>query len=212
MDIVLADDHALVREGMLPFLKRLDAGATILEAATLPEALRHASGADDLRLIILDLYMPGMNGLGGLCTMRQSFPEVPLAVMSGCAMPDEAIAAIEHGADGFLPKTMSANALTGALQVMLAGERYVPSFLLSASAPPPFGRRDRVLENLSPREHEIALMVARGAPNKVIARQLGLHEVTVKAHLRNVFKKLGATNRTEVARTVYLGTMRPTGT
>lgn len=211
MDIVLADDHALVRDGMLPFLERLGPNARVLEAGSLSEAMERARSARELRLMILDLYMPGMNGFHGVKLARQAFPRASVAVMSGFTTQEEAMGAIEAGAHGFLPKTMSATALTGALQVMLAGERYLPSFLLSRQRGG-HGRAHNTLEGLSPREQEIAALVAQGAPNKVIARQLGLHEVTVKAHLRNVFKKLGATNRTEVARIVYMGQMRPTGT
>jgi DNA-binding NarL/FixJ family response regulator len=208
MDILLADDHAMVRDGLVPFLERLQPGARVVEAATLPEAIAAAKGCDELGLVILDLYMPGMNGLQGLEEMTRQFPGIPVVILSGSTKAEDAFRAIEKGAAGYVPKTMRGQNIIGALGLVLSGERYVPPFLFehreqrgdsgpdTAAATP--------LDALTARERDIVEMVVDGAPNKVIARALDLQEVTVKAHLRNIFRKLDVANRTEAARVAMM--------
>ena len=208
MEILLADDHALVRDGLVPFLSRVAEGARIIEAASLPEALERAKAAQQLRLAILDLNMPGMDGLGGLSAMRAAFPHVPVVILSGSAHPADALHAIESGADGFIPKTMRGEAIIGVLRLVLSGEKYVPSFLFDYREETP-GKdaaqtKSGPLAQLSAREMDILSMIVDGAPNKVIARALDLQEVTVKAHLRNIFRKMTVSNRTEAARVAIL--------
>lgn len=204
MDILLADDHAMVRDGLIPFLLRVAEGAKILEAASLPEAVEKARKAENLGMVILDLNMPGMDGLDGLAAMRREFSAIPVVILSGSAHPADAMHALEGGADGFIPKTMRGEAIIGVLRLVLSGEKYVPPFLFdyreetaSKDFPP---AKAGPLAPLSAREMEIVEMIVNGAPNKIIARALELQEVTVKAHLRNIFRKLAVSNRTEVAR------------
>ncbi|MGE5477829.1 MAG: LuxR C-terminal-related transcriptional regulator [Bacteroidales bacterium] len=213
MRILLADDHAMVRDGLVPFLERLQPGATVIEAGTFPEAQEAARNHADLGLAILDLYMPGMNGLSGLTALRQEFPNLPIVILSGSTKPEDALQAIEHGACGFVPKTMRGETILGVLRLVLSGEKYIPPFLFDyrdnqapqpAQAAPASGSP---LALLTPRERDILEMIVDGAPNKVIARELNLQEVTVKAHLRNMFRKLNVANRTEAARIALLAGM-----
>lgn len=217
MKILLADDHAMVRDGLIPFFERMEPGTIVIEASSFPEALEAARNTADLALAVLDLYMPGMDGLGGLTAMRGEFPDLPIVILSGSTSPDDAYRAIEHGANGYIPKTMRGQTIIGVLRLVLSGERYIPPFL--------FDNRDTLVKNpadgvatavidptsqvaqLTPRELDILDMIVDGAPNKVIARALALQEVTVKAHLRSVFRKLGVSNRTEAARTAIVSGM-----
>lgn len=215
MRILLADDHAMVRDGLVPFLERLQPDTEVIEAGSFPEAQQAARNHPDLGLAILDLYMPGMNGLSGLTALRQEFPALPIVILSGSTKPEDALQVIENGACGFVPKTMRGETILGVLRLVLSGEKYIPPFLFdyregpgnasaqtngtSASAAP--------LAQLTPRERDILEMIVDGAPNKVIARELTLQEVTVKAHLRNMFRKLSVANRTEAARIALLAGM-----
>jgi len=209
MRILLADDHAMVRDGLVPFLERLQPGAQVVEAGTFPEAQTAVRAHADIGLVILDLYMPGMNGLNGLAQLRAEFPALPIVILSGSTKPEDALQAIEHGASGFVPKTMRGETILGVLRLVLSGEKYIPPFLFdyrdtvtqpAAAAPQP----GSPLSGLTPRERDILEMIVDGAPNKVIARELNLQEVTVKAHLRNMFRKLDVANRTEAARIALL--------
>lgn len=212
MQILLADDHAMVRDGLVPFLERLQPNTTVIEAGTFPDALNAARNATDLGLAILDLYMPGMDGLAGLGALRAEFPALPIVILSGSTKPEDALQAIEHGACGFVPKTMRGETILGVLRLVLSGEKYIPPFLFdyrdtAAQPAAPGTAPGSTLASLTPRERDILEMIVDGAPNKVIARELNLQEVTVKAHLRNMFRKLDVANRTEAARTALVAGM-----
>ncbi|HLO76805.1 MAG TPA: response regulator transcription factor [Magnetospirillum sp.] len=209
MRILLADDHAMVRDGLVPFLERLQPDTAVIEAGNFPEAQAAARANPDLGLAILDLYMPGMEGLNGLAALRREFPNLPIVILSGSTRPEDALQAIEHGACGFVPKTMRGETILGVLRLVLSGEKYIPPFLFDyrePATPQPVQpvSAGSPLAQLTPRERDILEMIVDGAPNKVIARQLNLQEVTVKAHLRNMFRKLSVANRTEAARVALL--------
>lgn len=213
MEILLADDHAMVRDGLIPFLERVQPGATVVEASTFVEAQAAARKSASLGLAVLDLYMPGMDGLNGLAALKREFPKLPVVILSGSTRPEDAMAAMESGADGYVPKTMRGETIVGVLRLVLSGERYIPPFLFehratqSPGAAPATLPPDSPLAALTPRERDILNMIVDGAPNKVIARALDLQEVTVKAHLRNMFRKLGVANRTEAARIALMAGM-----
>ncbi len=204
MDILLADDHRLVRDGLKFFLERLGPDVKVAEAETFDEALSSAAECDDLQLIILDLVMPGMNGLTGLEVMRARFPDVPVVILSGSFQRNEVINAINRGAHGFIPKTLSGKAMLSALQLVVSGEKYVPSIIFSEGQMGGNGvgsfADDSPLQRLTPRERDVLGLLTKGHSNKEIARALGLQEVTVKVHLKGVFRKLGAVNRTQAVK------------
>lgn len=212
MEILLADDHAMVRDGLVPFLERIAPQTVVLEAGSLPEAVAKAGQAGQLGLVILDLNMPGMDGLAGLEVMRRECPAVPVVILSGSTHPADAFHSIEAGASGYIPKTMRGETIIGVLRLVLAGEKYVPPFLFDYREEMPgkeggagtIVAKDSPLACLTARELDILSMIVDGAPNKVIARALELQEVTVKAHLRNIFRKISVTNRTEAARVALL--------
>ncbi|OIQ91057.1 transcriptional regulatory protein DegU [mine drainage metagenome] len=200
MHILVADDHNLVRDGLKPFLTELDPNAVILDASNFDDALTQAKAADGLGLVLLDLRMPGMNGLQGVETMRKARPGVPVVILSGHVEREEVLAAVRAGASGYIPKTISGTALINALRLVLAGESYLPPSILMDSTPTDAKPPASPLSTLSAREREILGYLIEGQTNKEIARRLDLQEITIKIHLRNVYRKIGAVNRAQAVR------------
>lgn len=201
MRIVLADDHDLVRDTIEEFLKRLDKEIEVLHAATLPQALELIRTSPSLDLVMLDLKMPGMNGLAGLKSARDARPGVPVVILSGETAADTIRNALQAGAAGFLPKTMRASAMVNALRLILAGERYVPDILLSdPSGPEPSASGGNGQPALTQRERDVMGLLVQGFPNKEIGRRLNIEVVTVALHLRSIYKKLGVASRTQAVR------------
>lgn len=213
MQILVADDHKLMRDGLKPFLHELDPTAEILDAATLGEALQVGLAAGALGLVLLDLMMPGMDGLKGLSVVRQHFPTVPVVIVSGYSSRDHVVAAVQAGAAGFIPKTVSGTAMVNALRLVLSGEKYLPSSTffedadpsmtlprLAGTAPTRTGEVPAPFDKLSRRESEILALLVEGRTNKEIAIALELQEITIKVHLRNVYRKIGAANRAQAVR------------
>ena len=130
MNILLADDHDLVRDGITSFLKTAAPEVEIAQAKDFAEALSIVDGDTPVELTILDLNMPGMNGLSGLTVMRQKHPEIPVVILSGSVKRSDVLNALEHGASGYLPKTLSGKSLINALRLIMSGEKYIPSALL----------------------------------------------------------------------------------
>ena len=199
LNILLADDHALVRDGLKPFLCELDPDTTVLDAANLDEAVKIAKASDELTLILLDLKMPGMNGSRGIELLHRIRPTVPVVILSGHVEREDVLAAVRAGASGYIPKTVSGPALVNALRLVLTGESYLPSsILLDSAAVPPTNASP--LSTLSPREQEILGFLIEGQTNKEIARRLDLQEITIKIHLRTASRKIGAVNRAQAVR------------
>jgi len=208
MNILLADDHDLVRDGITSFLKTAAPEVEIAQAKDFAEALSIVDGDTPVELTILDLNMPGMNGLSGLTVMRQKHPEIPVVILSGSVKRSDVLNALEHGASGYLPKTLSGKSLINALRLILSGEKYIPSALLeddgSNSRPGEIDldglAPDNPLRQLTNREREVLALLTKGLSNKEIAKQLTVREITDKVHLTGIFEKLGAANRTQAVK------------
>jgi two-component system nitrate/nitrite response regulator NarL len=199
MLIVLADDHVMVREGLRPFLERLDEGkVTVLEAGSLPEVMAILGREPKVDLLVLDLRMPGMDGLNGLRRVRADYPGITTVILSSMVDRDQMLETINLGAAGYIPKHLSGAAMISALRLVLSGERFLPSMLLNSE--PTDRGANTAAGKLTPREREVLMLLREGLPNKVIANRLQLSEVTVKSHLFSIFRKLGVQNRVQAAR------------
>ena len=204
MHLLLADDHTLFRDALIQFLARHRPDITVTPAKDYDEAARLMAEEKDISLAILDLCMPGMNGLEGLSHFRKNWPDIPVAIISGIAEMNDVKDVLDHGAIGFFPKTLSGQALIRAIELTLAGERFNP---VDYTPPPPYksdARKPPELPHasairLTPREQDVLRHLLTGAPNQEIATALGLQEVTIKLHVRGICQKLGAKNRTQAA-------------
>ena len=206
MRVLLADDHDLVRDAIKTYIEALDPAAVVETAATLDEALTVAECLHPYDLILRDWRMPGMNDGDGLRRMIRARPDVPVAILSGSAHRQTILTALDCGAASFIPKTLTGRRLMGVLELVISGETYVPVAAVTGEADETTadGRSDpgKAADlGLTPRESEVLAKLMAGLSNKEIARALGLQEVTVKLHMRGLFRKLNAKNRTQVVRT-----------
>lgn len=196
MHVLLIDDHEMFRQGMRFLLTDLHDNIQFTDAGSCEEALA-ALEASEADLALLDLNMPGTDGLTALRQIRAAHPAVPIAVLSGMDEPDLIRSAIDQGASGFVPKASSSEVLVAALKLILAGGVYLPKAALNASPSRPADSGDAYSELLSERQTDVLLKAIQGKPNKVIAREMDIAEGTVKTHLSAAFKVLGVHNRTE---------------
>lgn len=194
-NILLADDHDLVRDTIAAYLETIE-DFKVLTAANLDAALELMGGLDAIDLLILDYNMPGMNGLEGLERACRAYPASKVALMSGVANRDVANNAMARGANGFIPKSLTAASLVNAIKFVLSGERYLPfDFGADQAAAKP----DGAFANLSARELQVLEQLCIGLSNKEIARNLDVQDVTVKLHVKNLLAKMGVSNRTQAA-------------
>ncbi|MBP6765861.1 MAG: response regulator transcription factor [Rubrivivax sp.] len=209
MNVLIADDHPLVRDALAHTLGQVAPGAQVLQAGDYASA-EALLAAHDFALALLDLHMPGMdptNRMEGLRRLHARFPTVPLVVASGDDDPAVIRATFAAGAVAFLPKSEPAQVLQQALRLVLGGGSYMPRQALSdwsQGVPPP----QPDISVLTPRQMDVLRCLMQGQPNKLIARELGLTEGTVKIHIAAILRALRSRNRTEavvVARDLGLG-------
>lgn len=213
MKILLVDDHQLFREGVALLLRRLASDLVILEAPGCDEAFEICRSNDDIDLLLLDLNLKGLSGLEGLRVLRERYPHIPVVVMSSAEDEPTVREAIDCGAMGFIPKSSSSDIMLNALKLVLAKGIYLPPSLLlkTGNAPraPAHGgahRRDRSSSDapmtprdlgLTARQADVLYLVLQGKPIKLISRDLGLGEGTVKGHVSAVLRALNVTTRTQ---------------
>ncbi|HLN23457.1 MAG TPA: response regulator transcription factor [Patescibacteria group bacterium] len=207
MYFIVADDHGMVREALVPFIQRVDPLAVILQASTFEESLALATQhADALTLVILDFKMPGMLGEAGVTTMRQRFPNTKIVVLSGTASRAEALSMLKNGADGFIPKSLNGASMVNALRLVLSGEPFFPSMLFQDDEPDiaatPTG--GEVGANLSPLERDVIALLVQGLSNRDIAQRLTLQEVTIKKRLSSAYRKLGVSTRLQAVQVLNM--------
>lgn len=207
MKILHADDHSLFREGLGFFLRLLDAGVRALEAGNLQAALDKLALESPVDLMLLDLEMPGMNGLEGFHEIRRRYPDLPIAIVSGVNDVRIIRELLDGGARGYIPKLAGSEQLMDALRRVLKGEIYVPDALFIPAQQ--YTENNAKASPLTLRQQEILPLLAEGMLNKQIADALSVTEGTVKQHLKDLFRRLGVRNRTQAVKEAQrLGLLR----
>jgi DNA-binding NarL/FixJ family response regulator len=199
--VLIADDHPLFRGALVQTLGGCLEDAELLQARDLPDTLRTLEAHEDIDLVLLDLHMPGNQGLAGLAAIRCHFPAVAVVVVSANEDPRVIRRALDHGAAGFIPKSSSLDELTEALNTVLDCREWIPPHLEQAVHATVSDDQDRSLAGriaqLTPQQFRVLKLVAEGQLNKQIADALDIQERTVKAHMSEIFNKLDVRNRTQ---------------
>jgi NarL family two-component system response regulator LiaR len=198
--VVVADDHDLLREGVTACLNVHDDITVVGEAAS-GEAAVDMAWQHRPDVVVVDLVMPGLGGLGAITRIRDSHPTMGILALSSFYERDRVQDAIDAGADGYLVKSVDAESLARAVRSVARGEgAFSPEITRVLASAPTTAHPS--LATLTARELEIAELISRGRTNAQIGQQLCLSIFTVKNHVSNVLTKLHAQTRTEVAATV----------
>jgi len=194
--VVIADDHPLFRQALALAVQRVMPDARLVEAGTLAAAARAVGEAEDLRLILLDLKMPGAVGYSGIALLHAERPAVPILVVSSAEGESAAQEARAFGAIGFLRKDTDLSGIEAAIARALdAPHQPAPP----PPAPQPVDEVRQTVAGLTPTQLKVLLAVLEGQLNKQIAHNLGMSEATVKAHMTAIMRKLDVRNRTQAA-------------
>lgn len=203
--IVVVDDHTLFRRGLTALLARDAQFEVVGDAADAGEALRRVT---ELRpdLVLLDNHLPGVNGVDVLPALREAAPEVRVLMLTVSEDGQDLAAALRGGACGYLLKTIEGDALAAAIRRAMRGENVIADEMtgklvaaFQAAGTPSAAPAARPESLLSPRELEILRLIAQGASNKEIGRELGIAETTVKIHVQHLLRKLGLSSRVQAA-------------
>lgn len=204
MKILVVDDHSLITDALSVLFLDLDPAAEVLTTRTAEGGMELLEKNPDLDLVVLDLGMPGVSGTSLLESMVAHSPEMKILVLSGQQDPRNVMRVLQLGAAGFVPKSMASDTLLAAVKFVLSGGVYIPADLLEeVNRVAMIGTPERPREasstrvELTERQEQVLHLLARGAPIKIICRELGLSEGTVKTHVTAIYRAFNASNRTE---------------
>lgn len=197
MKILIADDHALFRDGLSLHLEKLSPKAVIMQAANFLQAVKIVQSTPDLNLVIVDLDMPDMDWKEGLKTLRETMSDGRIVVVSASEDIYNIKKALEMKVDGYIPKRSDTKVLTSALHLIMEGGTYLPPSIVEQAAKIADNKTSRGGKLLTPRQNEVLKYVAEGMSNKQIAYKMSVSEATVKLHINALLRALGVTNRTQ---------------
>jgi len=205
--LLVADDHPLFRLALAQTVRELLGEARVSEAASLAEARAAVAAAPDIDLVLLDLHMPGINGLESLKLIHEGDPTIHVLMLTVSEESDDLLRCLRAGATGYLLKNIEVATLTDAIRMASRGEFVISPRLMGAllgdntrSLATEQARPEAsVIDRLSQRERDVLVCLARGQSNKEIARVLDLAESTVKIHVQSILKKLELSSRVQAA-------------
>jgi DNA-binding NarL/FixJ family response regulator len=206
MNILIVEDHPVMRAGLSVCLRDLNSTIDFVEAADLQHAVDAMRLNKSFDLVLFDLGLPGKSGVEALTAFREAIePSPPIVVFSGTDDPETVTAALDAGAMGFIPKTSSPAILQSALRIVLANGIYVPPTILGRKATaeasheklsgPPLRSLSEL--GLTPRQQQVCALMVKGRSVKHIARELAVSPATIKAHLQPILRTLNVMTRTE---------------
>jgi DNA-binding NarL/FixJ family response regulator len=192
--VVIVDDHGLHRDGTRRILDAYEDIEVVAEAGSGEEALAVVN-RDGPDVVLMDIGLPGMNGIDTARRIRTSHPDVCVLMVTAYDDEEYVRGALEAGATGYLPKTAPGRDLVDAIRSVVGGSTVIPSELAARLLRPT--RVSAVRQDLTGRELEVLRLVAEGLHNKEIARRLAISSRTVDRHCDNIYEKLGVASRTE---------------
>lgn len=211
--ILVVEDHALVREGLVTTLHRLDGDIEVFQAGDAESAMRVLADVAEFDLILIDLMLPGMNGFSFLGVLRKRFPSVPVIVVSALDDATAVQRAIRLGAAAFVPKSFSGDELLSAVRLVCEGGEYFPPVLspFNAGARRKPGSSQDVSRGygLTGAQGRVLGLLAAGKSNREIAELLGVMEGTVKVHLSAIYRALNVTSRSQALVLITRGGRTP---
>jgi DNA-binding NarL/FixJ family response regulator len=195
--IVIVDDHPLFRGALNQALSSSIEAVEITEAGSLDELIERLGPDHGIDLILLDLAMPGVQGLSGLLYLRAEHPEVPVVIVSANEEAATIRRAIEFGASGYVPKSQPVDQIRLAVQQVLDGAVWTPPEVEFEQTDAATGAAIARLSTLTPQQVRVLMMLGEGLLNKQIAFRLSVSEATIKAHVSAILQKLGVDSRTQ---------------
>ncbi|SOZ38250.1 response regulator [Cupriavidus neocaledonicus] len=190
--LLLIDDHTLFRTGLRLVLADSPSVVHIIEAGSVMQAVQDHGGAA-VDIVLLDIQMPGLNGIEGVKVLRRHFPAARILIVSGTSGLDTIPAEVRREISGFLPKSADANEIEEAIACCLAGGTHFSGEPDAAATP----QTSYAASNLTPRQLEVLHQLTLGRSNKVIAYHMGLSENTVRVHVAAILDHLGVVSRVE---------------
>jgi DNA-binding NarL/FixJ family response regulator len=196
--IIIADDHPLFRGALRQAVAAADGEWSFIEVGAFDQLCDELRAGQEPDLVILDLTIPGVQGLSGLLRLRAEFPATPVMMVSANDDPGMIRRCLELGAAGFMPKTLDQQEIGAAVLAGLSGEVWAPrDTAASPGADAETADAVKRLMTLTPQQVRVLMMVSEGLLNKQIAYELSVSEATVKAHVSAVLQKLGVDSRTQ---------------
>jgi DNA-binding NarL/FixJ family response regulator len=195
MRVLVIDDHPLIREIVPAVLAKALGEVVVSTEATLEAGIARAS-AEPPDLVLLDLGLPGCEGLDAIDRFRMEFPQMPVVVLSANCDRDSILGALEAGAAGYIPKTSKPDVMIAALKVIAAGGTYVPPEALEEPVKGTLRRRTGS-PDLTGRQKDVLRLMLKGYNNERIASELAIAPNTVKQHAHAIFTALGVSTRAE---------------
>ena len=199
--LIIADDHPLFRAALKDVLRQALPESEQVEASSFAELQAAVEASPGAALVLLDLHMPGAHGFSALLFLTAHHPDVPVLMISANEQDEIIRRAADHGASGFVSKSASMDSIGQAISAVARGDLCLPQTVDLSR--PGIGREEsgvaEALSGLTPQQFRVATMISQGLLNKQIAYELGVTEATVKAHVTEIFRKLGVHSRTQAA-------------
>ena len=193
--VLVIEDHPLYRDALVFMLGAILDGSKIVAASSVEEGLPSAANIPDLRLVLLDVTLPGLSGTEAVTAVRSAYPKATLIVVSASEDRRDAVAALRAGAQLFISKSVGTDVLAGIIRSLTAGELPAQPTWIPACGEATF--IEQSLPTLPPRQRQILALLSHGYSNKEISLRLGVAEVTVKMHVSCLFRTFGVANRTQ---------------
>ena len=196
MKLMIVDDHPVFRQGIVALFTHSVEGCVVLQAENAMQALELMRSHSDIDVVLLDIVMPGCDGIPAISELRRVRPNLPIIMLSASEDTKDVVNAMSLGALGYVPKSANAKAIVSAVTLGMSGQSYVPPMMMMALSAA-VAQRQTEFERLTQRQVDVLRLIAKGLPNRSIATALELSEKTVKVHITSIFKALKVINRTQ---------------